>query len=164
MLFPRVNIKQLVYANTPRIIRREWWLHLQYYLMNSVVKVNDDYTQWAAQTEYDLLFDSQVIYLEHILNDMFDNINRTIYIFDGDAEPDLFFANINEFEDVPIFIDNIGESGIFYLSNVPEDAGDYDFIVYVDDIGGPYNEAVLFATVNQYKEAGKRWTTTAYYP
>ena len=53
------------------------WLKV---LINEIKLNYGKFLDYRTAGLYKLSFNSQVIYLEHILNDMFDNINRGIYI------------------------------------------------------------------------------------
>ncbi len=105
--------------------------------------------------EYELIFDGQVIYLEHLLNDQFDGTLGRIYIGDADQIPPIYFFNAEE-GDEPTYLFNNSESAPpVYLFNA-NSTSDYDFIVYVP-VGFVYDANLMKYYINKYRCAGKRF-------
>lgn len=104
-------------------------------------------------------FTGQVIYLEHLLNDEFDNALRRIYIDDGQANilPPFIFNAIEQREQ---YIYNKSENQTpLYVFNRSEYFTSDDFIVFVPNvILNPTLELVLTRLVNQYRQAGKNFS------
>jgi hypothetical protein len=121
--------------------------------------LNAQFNLIRTRTDYQVLFDSRIIYLEKLLNDFFDNLLRRIYIGDGALvpRPD-FIYNIVE-NRPPIFIYNLSEGQPpTYMRNQAESINSLDFIVYVPTaILTPQSEQQIRAWVNQYRISGKRF-------
>ncbi|WP_107039978.1 hypothetical protein [Brumimicrobium mesophilum] len=113
--------------------------------------------QFYEDKKYELLFNGQVIYLEHLLNDQFDNINRGIYITDAPQQADqivLYNENENN-EETVIF--NIPENEPPIVTyNYSEMLAWPDFIVNIPS-SVVFNQTQLKAYVNKYKLAGKNY-------
>lgn len=110
---------------------------------------------------YELAFGSTVIELEHLLNEMFDSVNRDIYITDAPEQITSFIFNESEGNE-PIFLFNQSENeqGI-YLYNQEEVDSLTAFIVWVPGTLS-YNVDQLKALVNKYKTAGKSYIIINY--
>jgi hypothetical protein len=126
--------------------------------------VNDNFIAFVQQTFYKVSFTGQVVYLEHILNDRYDNALRRIYIADGLALP-LPPYLYNKVEERPLTIFNKaeGEPTQVYLRNKVEYESENDFIVYVpNDILNPALEKSIRSLVRVYKIAGKRFSVIGF--
>jgi len=133
-------------------------------ILRAIVKplqtLNNRFNLLRTRTDYQVLFDSRVIYLEKLLNDFFDNSLRRIYIGDGSLVPrPEFIYNIVE-NRPPVFIYNRAEAQPpVYMRNRAESVSSLDFIVYVPlGILNPQNEQQIRAWVNRYRLAGKRFS------
>lgn len=106
---------------------------------------------FVNSTTYDMLFNAQVIYLEHVLNETFSS-SPEIYIEnvflpplykynDSEAQPALYLRNESEVAD-PL-----------HMRNVQEFASSTQYIVHVDaDLAGEVAE--IEALINLYNLAG----------
>lgn len=154
-----VNIANLVVSIVPFKLRSNnlntWLATIHFPIQN----INEVFSQLVKTHKYDLSFNGQVLYLEHILNDIFDPTARSIYIDDPNNVIDVVF--------VPYVIENQpspnttflseNESGLF-LQYLVESNNAQDFIVYIpQSIFTP--EIILKVTniVKKYKQAGKRF-------
>lgn len=115
-------------------------------------------------------YNSQIIYLEKLLNDRFNpSMVAPIYIADVANISYTYVANKAEGYD-PIYIGNKAEAGTpLYIGNRSEYQGQYEFkvmvpaAVYADLLAD--NEALLNtmkALINFYKLAGKRYLIQSY--
>ena len=104
-------------------------------------------------TKYDLSFNGQTIYLEHYLNDQFDNDLRRIYIEDTDVDDAVYLFNEDEGnEDTYLFNTAEAEADTF-LRNTEESLAVISFIVYVpSDI--VFNMTVMRKHVQKYAISG----------
>ncbi len=113
------------------------------------------FNQYFNDVEYAMLWNGQVIMLEHYLNDLYDPINRGIYITDGQQLDVLYVSTIEENE--PIYISTILENNTEFIVNPIESYNtDSDFEINIP-IGTYFNESVLRSQVNKYKLAGKQY-------
>lgn len=116
-----------------------------------------------AANRYDLAHNGQVCKLEAVLNDMFDNTLRRIYIGDGpwiDPEfiylrtelKDEYLATTAELPvidyDAPMYLYTVAETSIKYLQ----------FIVYYPT-GLVFDIERMKALINKYRLAGKKYYT-----
>ena len=66
-----------------------------YLILHPLKAVNILFDQYKTDTNYKLIFNGQIVYLEHYLNDIYDNTQRRIYIQDT-ANAVYNYININE--------------------------------------------------------------------
>jgi hypothetical protein len=130
-------------------------------LMAPLSSLNITFMTNVNDIRYRLNLTGQVIYLEHWLNDLFDNNLRRIYITDGDATSPLFLFNKADTQE-PVTIYNKSEAQPpVYLTNRVESEGQVDFIIHI-----PFEIATSQATLvpklksatNIYKPAGRRYS------
>ncbi|MCX8482857.1 MAG: hypothetical protein ORN50_04700 [Crocinitomicaceae bacterium] len=115
----------------------------------------DSFYLFFDDIKYVLQFNGQVIYLEHILNDQFDNVDRGIYIEDADNNQNVFIFNLAE-ENEQLFLFNLVEEETpVYFYNYSE-VSNFDFIVYIP-ASVTFDEELVKYYVNKYKCAAKRW-------
>lgn len=125
--------------------------------------LNADLVQFVTDTRYRLNFTGQVISLQRLLNDKFDNTLRRIYIGDGNniekfvartgsnnppaPEQKVFATGASSYagEDFAIFATS--ETGSSEL---------YDFTINIPS-ALTYNANTLNALVNIYKRAGRKY-------
>ena len=113
---------------------------------------------------YRMNLTGQVIYLEHYLNDLFNNVERRIIIKDGTLDFPPYIYNKSENE-ADLFIYNKSENeDPFYLYNINDYGGEYEFIVCVPAVITLTEELTnrIKSAVNQYKQAGVRYTVESY--
>lgn len=128
-------------------------------LLKPLQDFNDSFVIYVNNTFYLTSFTGQVIYLEHILNDLYDDPLRRIYITDGIIIP-LPPYIYNKIEERPRFVYNKAEASPnkTYLHNKIEYQTSYDFVVNVPvGILTVALETKIKATVRRYKLAGKRF-------
>lgn len=127
-------------------------------LLNPLQVFNNEFVVYVKDTVYLTSFTGQVIYLEHILNDLYDSIDRSIFISDGNQLP-LPPYIYNKIEARPRFVYNKAEASLnkTYLHNKLEYALTYDFIVNTPVVISALDLQVS-GIVRRYKIAGKRFT------
>lgn len=116
------------------------------------------FLDFVTAKRYDLTRTAQVIMLEDLLNNEFDNINRQIYIADANmlAYPFLYMWEENQ-PPTYSYMDTEVPPNVplnLYL-NEEYDQG-YDFIVWVPT-GLLFDIEKMKALINKYKLAGKRY-------
>lgn len=145
----------------PEILRQSRLLALIRALLSALQIVQTAVEALVASKRYELAFNGQVIYLEHRLNDGFDNSLRRIYI--GDAEPNnvqpSVVTNRNEAQPT-IIVRNRGEVSAVTLTvyNTIELQTQWDFIVFVPISIYTSSQNTIRALVDYYRLAGKIWT------
>lgn len=117
-----------------------------------------DFTKFRKQATYKVIHTSQVCYLEAVLNDLFDNTLRRIYIENGLFIEPLYIYTVPE--DKPRYIDTQ-----YIFSENDLNNNDTDFIVIVPLDLKPLNEVAqnaylsqMKALINYYKLASKTYT------
>ena len=80
----KLNIVGIVKSLIPTKIRNQIQLAWLASLLQPLQELNDKFAFYAKTTHYDLNFNGQVIYLEHVLNDSYDDLLRRIFIKDPD--------------------------------------------------------------------------------
>ena len=121
--------------------------------------LNLRFNQLVQNTFYDVSFNGQVVYLEHILNDRYDNGQRRIYIEDGlqlDLPPYLY----NKIEQRPLYLFNkVEQPSTIFLYKKEDYRSEDDFIIYVPlSIYSAALEQAIKSLVKRYKIAGKRFS------
>ena len=87
------------------------WLNV---IIKPVKDLYDAFILYRATALYKLNFNGQIIYLEHILNDVFDNANRGIYI-DNTADLNrVYLFNSSELV-TPVYVYNNYDAAIPYV-------------------------------------------------
>ena len=117
--------------------------------------INDSLVSSRNGIQYKLRFNAQVIYLEHFLNDKYDDVNRGIYIEDAANTDVVYFYN--EIEEKHTDIYNTSETNPLYLVNGAEYGDDVDYIVKVP-ASVTYTNIDMGNEINSYNLAGKRYT------
>lgn len=129
-------------------------------LMAPIQSLNAELQAFVTDVRYRLTITGQVIYLEHYLNDLYDPIDRRIYIEDGNPIAPVFLYNKSETaEDVVIY--NKSESELpVYLVTKAEDVSNVDFIIVLpyDTDTTPILIDKVKASTNIYKPAGRRYS------
>lgn len=128
-------------------------------LMAPLQSLNAQFVAYTEDVRYRLNLTGQVIYLEHYLNDLYDNVERRIYITDGDAILPVFVYNKSELQE-PVKIYNKSElQEPIYLTNKEEYDGNVDFIINIpyDTTTTPILLDKIKASTNIYKPAGRRY-------
>lgn len=116
------------------------------------------FNTYVSNSRYLANFTGQEVYLEHLLNDRFDPVQRRIYIDDGVAAilPPFVF---NKVEQRPVYVYNKVENQPLYIYNKTEYGVGNDFIVYVPNaILNTLTQTQIEATVLLYKLASKQFS------
>lgn len=152
-----MNYADYITKLLPVFLQKERFIAWVSALVSPLQTLHDLYVNYAQTVRYRLSLTGQVIYLEHYLNDLFDNSQRRIYIEDASElllPPYLY--NKPTPHGTQIYIKNKSEGGDkFYLRNRAEYNNQANFIVWVPAELEPQNAEHLFrAAVNRYKQAG----------
>lgn len=153
MKWYRIDFSRFVYLLIPRIVRKKTliaWLGSMVFPFNRLQTV---FAAYRADIDYKLNHNSQVCYLQAVLNDSFDHIERRIYIADA---PIIEWNGFlwDEASDRPIMLGTHFLQGERFIGS---DA--LDFIVYVP-LSLRLNDNdknKMDALLRYYKLAGKRY-------
>ncbi len=153
-----IDLNYLMQVLLPPLLRQPTLKALLTALQSQVVFLQSDLYDFFDLVRYELSINGQVINLEHILNDKFDNVNREIYISDGTENPLVYLFNNSE-PNEDLIIANTSEVAIppVYLYNHIELEIEVDFIVNVPSTI-TLDENLLKSIVNKYRCASKRFT------
>lgn len=159
-----VNFKNIVNQNLPPKTGTDTpltkaWL---YSLIQPLIELYAIFSSYRIQALYTLSFTGQVIYLEKLLNDTFNNGGTEIFIEDGSLKIAPFLFNTAE-DAEPFFVYNTAETDEpnTYLYNTAEYTGNLDFIVKVP-VALVFDENQMKSLINKYKLAGKNYTIQTY--
>lgn len=121
-----------------------------------LITIQNDFHEFYEEKKYELIFNGQVIMLEHLLNDLFDEVNREIEIDDSEQTINVYWFN-NSDENEENYLFNAAEvSDPYYLFNSSEYDADTDFIIKIPNTV-TFDEELLKFYVNKYKCAGMRY-------
>jgi hypothetical protein len=130
-------------------------------LLAPIQSLNVLFNEYVLGTRYDLSFNGQVVYLEHVLNDMFDDVSRRIYIDDPSGQQVYTPYVFNRVEQQPpLIVTNKSEAlPTPFLYNTPELVVSTDFVVNVPtSVLNATVQNQMKALINKYRIAGKRYT------
>lgn len=111
---------------------------------------------WEAKSWYDIKYQSgQVAYLEFVLNEKFDPVQKRIYISGGLYPLPVYLYT--EAEQLPLYIYTEAENNPVYLYTEAEYLyGFADFVINVP-YGLPNEETTLRAVADRYKRDSKNY-------
>lgn len=140
----------------PPVQRYDWWVNYHHAAVKPLDQLLQSFYGFFNQKKYELTFDGQVIYLEHVLNDQFDPIDRGIFITDSSLLDTVFlFTESEGNEPTTIYTDAEAEPPI-YLNTYDEYIDDVDFIVNIPSTV-TFDLDLLKYWVNKYRIAPMRW-------
>lgn len=163
-----LNVAQLVIKLIPVKIRGNNFMAWIGSLVQPVQSLNAALVSYVSGIRYDLLFTGQVIYLEHILNDVFDAAGREIYIDDPAVyvEENYIYNHVED-DDTLIIYNKVEAQPELYIFNAAEyNSLNVDFIVFVPDTV-VFNAAVevqMRAVIDRYRHVGRRYRFETYTP
>ncbi len=128
--------------------------------LSGIKSIHLEFLSFRDDTTYWLYFNGQIIYLEHVLDDQFDPINRGIYI-ENTADVQYYYL-YNNIEQQPVYLNNASENASAdYLLNESEYNNVYTFIVWVPS-SVQFDEFKMRAIIDRYRLAGKTYTIQTY--
>jgi hypothetical protein len=148
----KINIDRLTVWLTAIWLRFEHVMILALSFSWPLVQLYNDFIAFSDEVLYRLSHNSQVCYMEAVLNDAFDNQLRRIRIVDFETKMRLYF-----WPDVALRDVYFGE--IFFYSDSSYGDSGVDFTVELPT-GLSLNEYEMFqlhALVREYKLAGKQY-------
>lgn len=148
-----IHIAQLINRLLPSDLRafHATWL---YALLSPLKWLNSRFVEFTGDIRYKMVFNGQIILLEHILNDMFDPVDRTIIILDGDLSLPIYAYN--ESESIDVYSYDESESDPSPYSYDENESLGVHFIVQVPGTI-PTDNVQLISIINYYKPLGKTY-------
>lgn len=154
---PSINFKDIALKIVPSYRRKPKMMDFIYSLIKPIDNTNVVFSAFTSDTDYYLKFNGQIIYLEHILNDLYDNISRGIYIEDLANVDKIYLRNRVEARP-PFYLYNRAEAQPpKYFKNLTEYTSNNRFIVKVPNTV-TYVELEMRAIIDKYKQAGVNYT------
>ena len=116
------------------------------------------FTAYRLHVLQSITHTGQVMYIEHLLNDLYDPLSRNIYLDDStDARLDDYLFNAAEGQDVMYLFNDSEEEEAEYVYNSSEYDAINDFIVKVPSHLYAHILSIK-ATIDNYRQAGKRYS------
>lgn len=148
------NITNWVSYLIPKQLRNERLMAFVNALIAPLQQLNTAANDWANSVFYDVQFNGQVVMLEHLLNDTFDDTSRRITITDG--EPTATPTLRNKIEARPtMIIRRWNEDGTPNILR-PASFDRPNFVVNRN--GANIDPTKATAIINRYKIAAKTFT------
>jgi len=157
-----INWINLVKMLLPPFLRKSKQLAwLTCIISNQITYVYNQFNVYRQQKLYDLSITGQVIYLEKLLNDKYNNGFSGIWIASENIST-LFLANKAE-NFTPIYLANKSEISPIYVGNKSEYLQQYNFIIWVPiSIFNLIDIAEMRSLVDKYRIAGKNYNIQSF--
>ena len=153
-----INYNRLIFGELPASKKRIRFFEWLKVLIEPVKILHNDFLEYRKKVNYKLSHNSQVCYLQEVLNDAFDKQLKRIYIENGIFLQALYIYTPEE--ELPVYI---GEQYIYTEEELIE--GQDDFIVVVPIALKPTSPIALEgflndmkALVEEYKLASKTYS------
>jgi hypothetical protein len=165
MMNLKLNIFDLAKSIIPYKIRgftHDAWLKS---CVKPLSDINGSCSIYAQKVRYDLSFNGQVMYLERVLNDTFDQAQRRIYIDDPTPNDidNLYVYYKLEDQPSPFVYYEIEGNLQPYLLYEAELYNNPDFIVWIPiSLFTSFNEPKIRSLIKKYKQAGKFYTINTF--
>lgn len=140
----------LIPADIRAAVITQWLLAL----IAPIVTVYQAFLRYRTDKLYQLMITPQVCYLERLLNDKYDFVNRGIYIDDPIQKLPTYLYLAAELKSVHLYLQSEDEPVYLFTDG---EAGEYqdDFIIMVPAII-KFSEAEMLTLVKQYRLAGMK--------
>jgi hypothetical protein len=149
-----INYRKLVNDLLPPRRRKSRHIDWLIVITSHIRTLYDEYLTYCDQKRYELQFNAQVINLESLLNDKYNNGQPGIFIDDNTKPDDVFLFNDEE-QQAPVYLYNDEEAATpeIYLFNDEEYNTACDFIVNVPATIS-FDHAEMRALINKYRAYG----------
>ncbi len=159
-----VNFKEVFKYLIPTPLRGNRFVAWIGALLEPLQTVNGYFSTWGATVRYYLRFNGQVIYLEHLLNDQFDDTLRRVYIDDPSGQQIFTPYVFNQVEQQPpLYLYTVADAKPLLenivLRNTMELVVTDDFIVHVP--AGIFDSTIqiqMSRLIDKYRIACKRYS------
>jgi len=128
-------------------------------LLAPLQSLHERFFSKSQETLYIMSITGQVIYLERYLNDLFDNVERRIYIDDGTIILPPYLYNIVDNEVIWYLYNDADDETPFYIYNQIEYSVQGEFVIHVPS-AIPLTSLLISqisAAVDRFKQAGVRY-------
>lgn len=150
----RINWNRFAVLSIPNDLRKLIIVRYLLALFAPIKEAYNDFLLFRYQQLYEAEINGQTINLERVLNDIFDPIDRRIYITDGDYyEPPVFYE---EWENKPVIFYDEGDTRnpVFWSTDDLNNRVSVNFYVHVPT-GIFFESTRMRALVNKYKAFGR---------
>lgn len=151
-----IDLLLLIDLLIPPVQREDWLVDYIRSSFKPLINLQNDFYSFRDDIKYQLTFNGQVIYMEHVLNDQFDPVNRGIYITDSTLIQNTYIFTNAEDNETTYIVTNAETAPPVYLYTNQEYIDDVDFIVNIPSTV-TYNEDEVKFWVNKYRIAPMRW-------
>lgn len=151
-----IDLLLLIDLLMPPVQREDWLVDYIRSAFKPLINLQSDFYSFRDDIKYQLTFNGQVIYMEHVLNDQFDPVNRGIYITDSTLIQNTYIFTNAEDNETTYIVTNAETAPPVYLYTNQEYIDDVDFIVNIPSTV-TYNEDEVKFWVNKYRIAPMRW-------
>jgi hypothetical protein len=142
-------------------IRKPIQLAWLYAILKPIETLHQSFLDYRDLKLDEVVYNSQTIVLEHLLNKKFTLANNLIYIdnvYDNVEKVYDYFLDENEEAGYDYFLSEDKDTFITYLS---EDSNEYDFVVYVPN-NFVLDEILMRAIIKKYVLSSIRFTIKIY--
>lgn len=163
MNYNNIDFRALASKLSPPKLRKERLIDWVVALLKPLEEVNFLFKNFRKQAIYKVVHNGQVVYLEKVLNDRYDNSLRRIYIADAfEYDPTWVYP---ENENLPVYVNpEAGEAVYIYDDSILQESN-VDFIVFVPLDLQPSTPTTLNnfliqmrSLINYYKLASRRYS------
>jgi hypothetical protein len=153
-----INWTNFIQTELPRNLRTVINFQWLMFLLAPAIRIYNELVDFFNDVRYRMSFNGQVMYLEKLLNTVFDPSDEQIFIEDGPITETYIF-NENELnEETYLYNEVESPESEVYLYNEDESLGDeVGFVIHVP-AALDVNEPQLMALVNGYKLAGMSYS------
>ncbi len=152
----KIDFPKSVILLLPSFLRKPIMIRYLQAVMQLLDQIYYEWYNWRLDNIYKLEHTGQVCSLEGSLNDVFDPVERRIYIGDGQIYQTAYIYTEAEAQDV--FVHTESEEPTIWLRTEPETADTgLDFIVFVPEQLYDTQIYALHAHVKFYKAGGFRY-------
>lgn len=157
-----LDFKKLVTDMLPPVHRKQILTDWITTLVSGVKTIHAQFKALVDKIRFDLIFTSQVIYLEYLLNYKFNGGLNAILINDGSNASSVYAYQTSENNNLFIVSEQEFNSYIdIFLYNEAEFTSYVDFLVMVPQ-ALTFSRSEMTALINKYKLAGKSYTIKTY--
>lgn len=157
-----INYSKLILHRIPVDLRFDDVVAYLNLLVSPIVYVYTLLLSLREQLIYRLTITPQVVYLEKLLNDRWDNAERRIYIIDGPQYDLLYLYTKAELQPVHFYRASEDQK-VFIFTKGEASQITFDFVIYVpNDV--TFDTAEMTALVKDYRLAGKLFTIQTFVP
>lgn len=154
---PSIDFNNIASKIVPFQLRKSRVIDYLKSLLKPLVFINNLFSNAQIKIDKDVLYTGQIIYLERLLNDLYDNTIRGIYIQDVANISKTYLHNRIEVRP-PYYLYNRSESEPpKYLKNRTEYFNNNRFTIHVPS-SVTFQEIQMRSVVDKYKQAGVNYT------